>query len=150
MVPAVAMAQAQKFRRWYRDRILVLFREVDAILAPATPCTAPMMGDRSFVLDGVELPLRPNLGIYTQPISFIACRSWRCRCRCRRSQSVSRSSPRPGARTWLCKLPTRWSKRARWRRRSRRLRRGLLPQGGEQHTAHGMDGACDVDPTTIQ
>jgi aspartyl-tRNA(Asn)/glutamyl-tRNA(Gln) amidotransferase subunit A len=23
------------------------------------------------VLDGVEMPLRPNIGIYTQPISFI-------------------------------------------------------------------------------
>src|SRR6202521_4156211 len=61
MVPAVAVAQARKFRRWYRDRIVALFREVDAILAPATPCTSPRIGDRTFVLDGVELPLRPNL-----------------------------------------------------------------------------------------
>jgi AtzE family amidohydrolase len=71
MVPAVAVAQAQKFRRWYRDRVVELFREVDAVLAPATPCTAPMIGDRTLVLDGVELPLGPNLGIYTQPISLI-------------------------------------------------------------------------------
>ena len=39
--------------------------------APATPCTAPAIGQRTFVLDGVELPVRANLGIYTQPISFI-------------------------------------------------------------------------------
>jgi AtzE family amidohydrolase len=71
MVPAVAVAQAQKFRRWYCDRILALFREVDAVLAPATPCTAPMIGATTFQIDGVEMPLRPNLGIYTQPISFI-------------------------------------------------------------------------------
>ena len=45
--------------------------EVDVILAPATPCTAPTIGQQTFVLDGVELPLRPNIGIYTQPISFI-------------------------------------------------------------------------------
>src|SRR5437016_820927 len=44
---------------------------VDAVLAPATPCTAPAIGQRTFVLDGVELPVRANLGIYTQPISFI-------------------------------------------------------------------------------
>ena len=24
-----------------------------------------------FVLDGVEMPVRPNMGLYTQPISFI-------------------------------------------------------------------------------
>ena len=41
------------------------------ILAPATPCTAPAIGQQTFMLDGVETPLRPNIGIYTQPISFI-------------------------------------------------------------------------------
>ena len=48
-----------------------LFKAVDAIVAPATPCTAPRIGQQTFVLDGVELPVRANLGIYTQPISFI-------------------------------------------------------------------------------
>ena len=71
LVPATLVNQAQKFRRWYRDRVLELFREVDVILAPATPCTAPRIGQQTFVLDGVEMPLRPNIGIYTQPISFI-------------------------------------------------------------------------------
>ena len=51
--------------------MLKLFDQVDAILAPATPCTAPTIGQQTFVLDGVELPVRPNIGIYTQPISFI-------------------------------------------------------------------------------
>jgi aspartyl-tRNA(Asn)/glutamyl-tRNA(Gln) amidotransferase subunit A len=71
MVPAALVNQAQKFRRWYREQVLKLFSEVDIILAPATPCTAPKLGQQTFVLDGVELPLRPNIGIYTQPISFI-------------------------------------------------------------------------------
>ena len=34
-------------------------------------CTAPEIGQQTFWLDGVEVPVRPNLGIYTQPISFI-------------------------------------------------------------------------------
>jgi AtzE family amidohydrolase len=71
MVPAALVNQAQKFRRWYRERVLELFSDVDIILAPATPCTAPKIGQQTFVLDGVEMPLRPNIGIYTQPISFI-------------------------------------------------------------------------------
>ena len=71
MIPARSVAKAQKFRRWYREQVLALFAGVDAILAPATPCTAPLIGQQTFVLDGVELPVRANLGIYTQPISFI-------------------------------------------------------------------------------
>jgi len=71
MVPAVAVDQAQKFRRWYRERVHELFKDYDAILAPATPCTAPKIGQQNFTLDGVEMPVRPNLGVYTQPISFI-------------------------------------------------------------------------------
>jgi aspartyl-tRNA(Asn)/glutamyl-tRNA(Gln) amidotransferase subunit A len=71
LVPAAAVVQAQKFRRWYQQAVLRLFEHVDAILAPATPCVAPLIGQKTFVLDGKEMPLRPNIGIYTQPISFI-------------------------------------------------------------------------------
>ena len=71
MVPAPLVDQAQKFRRWYRAQVLELFETVDVILAPATPCTAPKLGQQTFMLDGVEMPVRANIGIYTQPISFI-------------------------------------------------------------------------------
>jgi aspartyl-tRNA(Asn)/glutamyl-tRNA(Gln) amidotransferase subunit A len=71
MVPAALVIKAQKFRRWYREQVLRLFGEVDAVLAPATPCTAATIGQQTFVLDGVEVALRPNIGIFTQPISFI-------------------------------------------------------------------------------
>jgi 1-carboxybiuret hydrolase len=71
MIPAPLVDRAQKFRRWYRAQVLELFRSVDVILAPATPCTAPKLGQTTFVLDGVELPVRANIGIHTQPISFI-------------------------------------------------------------------------------
>jgi aspartyl-tRNA(Asn)/glutamyl-tRNA(Gln) amidotransferase subunit A len=71
MVPAPLVKKAQIFRRWYRARVLELFETVDAILAPATPCTAPAIGQQNFRLDDREVPVRANLGIYTQPISFI-------------------------------------------------------------------------------
>jgi aspartyl-tRNA(Asn)/glutamyl-tRNA(Gln) amidotransferase subunit A len=71
IVPAGMVVQAEKFRRWYQARVLELFQEVDAVLLPATPCTAPRIGQETFTLDGVEMPVRTNLGIYTQPISFI-------------------------------------------------------------------------------
>jgi aspartyl-tRNA(Asn)/glutamyl-tRNA(Gln) amidotransferase subunit A len=71
LVPGALVAKAQKFRRWYQGEMLKLFRRVDVILAPATPCTAPAIGQQTFVIDGVEMPVRPNIGLYTQPISFI-------------------------------------------------------------------------------
>lgn len=71
MMPAGAVVKAQKFRRWYREAVLKLFESVDVILAPATPCRAPRTGQKNFILNGVEMPVRANLGIFTQPISFI-------------------------------------------------------------------------------
>src|ERR1700710_2904203 len=71
MVPAPLVDRAQKFRRWYRARVLELFETVDVILAPATPSIAPKLGQIVFNFDGVDLPVRANIGIHTQPISFI-------------------------------------------------------------------------------
>ena len=71
MVPASLVVKAHKFRRWYRQEMLKLFADVDAILAPATPCAAPLIGQQTFIFGDQELPVRANLGIYTQPISFV-------------------------------------------------------------------------------
>jgi AtzE family amidohydrolase len=71
MVPSSWYLQAQRFRRWYHDRVMELFETVDIILAPATPCTAPPIGQQTMVLDGVEMLVRPNIGIFTQPLSLI-------------------------------------------------------------------------------
>jgi aspartyl-tRNA(Asn)/glutamyl-tRNA(Gln) amidotransferase subunit A len=71
MIPSILVVKAQNFRRWYHARVLELFQSCDVILAPATPCTAPKIGQQTFLLSGLELPVRPNMGLYTQPISFI-------------------------------------------------------------------------------
>jgi len=71
LVPAPLVDRAQKFRRWYRAQLLEIFRSVDVLIAPATPCVAPKLGQVNFVLDGVEQPVRANIGIHTQPISFV-------------------------------------------------------------------------------
>jgi aspartyl-tRNA(Asn)/glutamyl-tRNA(Gln) amidotransferase subunit A len=71
LIPGALVDRAQKFRRWYRSRVLELFQSVDIVIAPATPCVAPKLGQQTFVIDGAELPVRPNIGIFTQPISFI-------------------------------------------------------------------------------
>ncbi|WP_374621231.1 AtzE family amidohydrolase [Devosia sp.] len=71
MLPAVWVEKAQKLRRAWREKVLALFDGVDAILAPATPMKAPLLGQKTAKFGGVEMPLRPNIGIFTQPISFI-------------------------------------------------------------------------------
>jgi aspartyl-tRNA(Asn)/glutamyl-tRNA(Gln) amidotransferase subunit A len=71
MLPAAWIEKAQKFRRVYQEALLALFGEIDVILAPATPMRAPRIGQKTAVFGGVELPLRPHLGVFTQPISFI-------------------------------------------------------------------------------
>jgi aspartyl-tRNA(Asn)/glutamyl-tRNA(Gln) amidotransferase subunit A len=71
MVPSTLVVKAQIFRRWYREQVLALFKDCDVILAPSTPVTAPKLGQQNFKLDGVEMPVRANMGLYTQPISFI-------------------------------------------------------------------------------
>jgi aspartyl-tRNA(Asn)/glutamyl-tRNA(Gln) amidotransferase subunit A len=71
LLPGAWYVKAQRFRRRYRAAVQKLFGEVDIILAPATPCTAPRLGQVMMKLGGVEMPVRANLGLYTQPISFI-------------------------------------------------------------------------------
>ena len=71
MVPGAFVVKAQKFRRWFRDAVVKMFDEVDVVIAPATPCRAPLIGQKTMTLDGVETLIRPNLGVFTQPVSFI-------------------------------------------------------------------------------
>jgi 1-carboxybiuret hydrolase len=71
MVPAAWYIEAQRFRSYFRDAMRHLFTTCDAILAPATPFHALPSGTKTVELDGVTLPARPNIGIFTQPISFV-------------------------------------------------------------------------------
>lgn len=71
MIPGAWVTKAQKFRSLFRTQMQALFEEIEVLIAPATPCVAPLIGQKTFVLGGKELPVRPNLGIFTQPISFI-------------------------------------------------------------------------------
>ena len=71
LLPGAWYVKAQRFRRRYRANVLKVFEEADIVLAPATPCTAPKLGQVMMKLGGVDLPVRANLGLFTQPISFI-------------------------------------------------------------------------------
>ena len=71
LIPSAWVVQAQRFRRWYRARVLELFESTDIILAPATPCPATLIGQETMKVGGAEIAVRANMGMFTQPISFI-------------------------------------------------------------------------------
>jgi AtzE family amidohydrolase len=71
LLPAGWIERAQKFRRQFHDRMLDLFGEVDVIIAPSAPMRAPLIGQQNAMFGGLEMPIRPNLGMFTQPFSFI-------------------------------------------------------------------------------
>ncbi|TVP59687.1 MAG: AtzE family amidohydrolase, partial [Nodularia sp. (in: Bacteria)] len=71
LIPSSWYIQAQRFRQWYRDRLREIWQNVDIILAPTTPISAPLIGQKTMILDGEEILVRPHLGLFTQPLSFI-------------------------------------------------------------------------------
>lgn len=71
LIPASWYVQAQRFRRWYRDQVAQIFNSVDVLIAPTTPCVAPRIDQRTMTIDGQAVLVRPHLGLYTQPLSFI-------------------------------------------------------------------------------
>ncbi len=73
LLPAAWYFRAQAFRRWHKAEVLRLLREYPVMLFPATPCVAPRIGTRTLVIDGVEQPIGPSLGLYTQPLAALDC-----------------------------------------------------------------------------
>jgi 1-carboxybiuret hydrolase len=71
LMPEAWYRQAQRFRSIFRAQMRELFESVDVILAPATPCPAIRIGQPTIELDGVEVPSRPNIGVFTQPLSYV-------------------------------------------------------------------------------
>ncbi|TVQ59903.1 MAG: AtzE family amidohydrolase, partial [Rhodobacteraceae bacterium] len=71
LLPAAWLTRAQQVRRWWLETALAAFGDVDVLIAPATPATAPVIGQRTMALDGRTVPLRPYLGILAQPFSCI-------------------------------------------------------------------------------
>jgi amidase/aspartyl-tRNA(Asn)/glutamyl-tRNA(Gln) amidotransferase subunit A len=71
LLPAAWVARAQRVRRLYAEQVARLFERFDVLLAAATPGAATPIGTEWFELNGQRLPLRPNMGLLTQPISCI-------------------------------------------------------------------------------
>ena len=71
LIPNSWYLQAQRFRSWYRNQVREVFQNVDIIIAPTTPIAAPLIGQQTMILNDQEILVRPHLGLFTQPLSFI-------------------------------------------------------------------------------
>jgi AtzE family amidohydrolase len=71
LLPAAWVSRAQQLRAWFREQALIAFRDVDLLIAPATPVSATLLGQETMDINGRILPTRPSMGLLTQPISFI-------------------------------------------------------------------------------
>ncbi len=71
LMPAAWVVRAQRMRHWFARRVAEAFETVDVLIAPATPCTAPLIGTDWLEVAGQRLPARASMGLLTQPISCI-------------------------------------------------------------------------------
>ncbi len=71
LLPAAWYVKAQRVREWYRASVRDAFAGIDVVIAAATPCAATPIGTEWLDIEGKRLPLRPSMGILTQPISAV-------------------------------------------------------------------------------
>jgi amidase/aspartyl-tRNA(Asn)/glutamyl-tRNA(Gln) amidotransferase subunit A len=62
LVPAAWVVQAQRVRHWFARRVARVFETLDVLIAPATPCTAPLIGTEWLEINGQRLPARASMG----------------------------------------------------------------------------------------
>lgn len=71
LLPEGVARAAQRYRTVFRDEAREAFHRYDILLAPASVCPAPPIGQATMDMDGVAVSVRRNLGAFTQPISYI-------------------------------------------------------------------------------
>jgi len=71
LVPAAWVHRAEEVRQDIARRAASLFIRFDVLVAPATPAAATPIGQKMITINGESMPLRPNLGIFTQPLSCL-------------------------------------------------------------------------------
>ncbi|MDP9055812.1 MAG: AtzE family amidohydrolase [Pseudomonadota bacterium] len=71
LVPANAVLQTQRCRAQFHAEVMQAFARHQLLIAPATPCSAPLLGQPTIRVGGSDVPARANIGLLTQPLSFI-------------------------------------------------------------------------------
>lgn len=70
-IPGDIYREAMAFRTTFAAHFDAVFARHDIVIAPATYGPAPLIDAPVIPIDGKPQPARANLGLYTQPISFL-------------------------------------------------------------------------------
>jgi AtzE family amidohydrolase len=70
LMPASWYLRALRFQPFFAAELAAAFASYDFLVAAATQYAAPRIGQRTIVIDGLETEIRPNLGVFTQPITL--------------------------------------------------------------------------------
>ncbi|KQZ25716.1 AtzE family amidohydrolase [Caulobacter sp. Root1472] len=71
LAPDAVAEVARRYRPVFRDAVRAVFEDFDVLLAPASVCPAPGIGQATMEMGGQQVSVRKNLGAYTQPISYV-------------------------------------------------------------------------------
>lgn len=71
LAPEAVAEAARRYRLVFRDAVRAVFEDFDVLLAPASVCPAPGIGQATMDMGGQAVSVRRNLGAYTQPISYV-------------------------------------------------------------------------------
>ena len=70
-LPDAIHAEALAYRAVFAERMRRLLDRHGILIAPVVMGPAPQMADPAVLIDGAAKPARANLGLFTQPISFL-------------------------------------------------------------------------------
>ena len=70
-IPAVDYLEAQNIRRKLRRQFAKLFDDVDCIFTPATPITAPLIGQKNVTIGGIEEEVRAAATRFTRGMNAL-------------------------------------------------------------------------------
>lgn len=71
LLPAADYLAAQRLRAEYREVVHRVFEDVDVLLTATTPCSAPLIGQRTMDVRGEQLLVGMSLGLLAQPWALI-------------------------------------------------------------------------------
>ena len=71
LLPAADYLAAQRLRSAYRALVATVFDDVDVLIMATTPCSAPLIGQKTMDVQGEQLLVGMSLGLLAQPWSLI-------------------------------------------------------------------------------
>jgi aspartyl-tRNA(Asn)/glutamyl-tRNA(Gln) amidotransferase subunit A len=70
LLPPQMIADAGQVAELFKQEVSRILEQFDILVAPATPCSAPMINEGTILLNGTASLARANLGLHAQPISL--------------------------------------------------------------------------------